>query len=313
MEFRLNETQDDLQGLARQILSDRSDLGQLRAFDESTDWFDRDTYAELAKANFRFGNVSQFSEFGFNRGYGDSKGLWTNAPAVVKTNWPSTTLQTMLVRYDFDLQRWSGWAAEGAGEALLDPAGRLAAKPLFHDAPLAARSISHLYLSKNGSQVLELHRIGLARSPREALGLTKGTSKETVPGTVVAQPKMAKKLSASIEMLVGDETPLVQGDRISFFGDSVTWQGGYLDGVAKVVRDRRPDLNVEFFKRGINGGKSTDLRDGCNNLYGCTQKPLREVIKDDRSSVVVIYIGINDVWHQANGKGNSPEIGRAHV
>jgi alkylation response protein AidB-like acyl-CoA dehydrogenase len=51
MDFTLTEEQEELRGLARQILSDRMDLGHLRALDESTDWFDRDTYAELAKAN----------------------------------------------------------------------------------------------------------------------------------------------------------------------------------------------------------------------------------------------------------------------
>ena len=51
MDFTLNEEQDELRTLARQILSDRMNLGHLRSLDESTDWFDRDTYAELAKAN----------------------------------------------------------------------------------------------------------------------------------------------------------------------------------------------------------------------------------------------------------------------
>ena len=50
MDFTLTEEQDELRGLARQILSDRMDLGRLRALDESTDWFDRDTFAELGKA-----------------------------------------------------------------------------------------------------------------------------------------------------------------------------------------------------------------------------------------------------------------------
>ncbi len=51
MDFTLTDEQEELRGLARQILSDRSDLGHLRALDESVDWFDRDTYAEFAKAN----------------------------------------------------------------------------------------------------------------------------------------------------------------------------------------------------------------------------------------------------------------------
>jgi acyl-CoA dehydrogenase len=50
MDFTLTEEQEELRGLARQILSDRMDLGRLRSFDESTDWFDRETFAEFAKA-----------------------------------------------------------------------------------------------------------------------------------------------------------------------------------------------------------------------------------------------------------------------
>ncbi len=51
MDFTLNDEQTEIRGLARQILSDRMNLGHLRALDDSVDWFDRDTWAELAKAN----------------------------------------------------------------------------------------------------------------------------------------------------------------------------------------------------------------------------------------------------------------------
>ena len=51
MDFTLTDEQEELRGLARQILSDRMTLGNLRSFDESVDWFDRDTWAEFAKAN----------------------------------------------------------------------------------------------------------------------------------------------------------------------------------------------------------------------------------------------------------------------
>jgi alkylation response protein AidB-like acyl-CoA dehydrogenase len=51
MDFTLTDEQEELRGLARQILTDRMSLGHLRALDESTDWFDRETYAEFAKAN----------------------------------------------------------------------------------------------------------------------------------------------------------------------------------------------------------------------------------------------------------------------
>jgi 3-oxocholest-4-en-26-oyl-CoA dehydrogenase beta subunit len=51
VDFTLSEEQQELQGLARQILGDRMTLTHLRELDNSEDWFDRETWAELAKAN----------------------------------------------------------------------------------------------------------------------------------------------------------------------------------------------------------------------------------------------------------------------
>jgi acyl-CoA dehydrogenase len=51
MDFALTEAQEELQGLARQILEDRMDLVHLKARDFSEEWYDRDTWAEFAKAN----------------------------------------------------------------------------------------------------------------------------------------------------------------------------------------------------------------------------------------------------------------------
>jgi 3-oxocholest-4-en-26-oyl-CoA dehydrogenase beta subunit len=51
MDFNLTEEQGALRDLARQILSDRMTLSNLRELDMSESWFDRDTWQELAKAN----------------------------------------------------------------------------------------------------------------------------------------------------------------------------------------------------------------------------------------------------------------------
>ena len=51
MDFTLTEEQTELQGLAKQILGDRMTLTHLRELDNSEDWFDRETWAEFAKAN----------------------------------------------------------------------------------------------------------------------------------------------------------------------------------------------------------------------------------------------------------------------
>lgn len=51
MDFALSETQEELIGLTRQILSDRMSLQHLKEVERSEDGIDRDTWVELAKAN----------------------------------------------------------------------------------------------------------------------------------------------------------------------------------------------------------------------------------------------------------------------
>ena len=51
MDFSISETQQELTGLARQILSDRMTMTHLKAVERSDDGFDRDTWTEFAKAN----------------------------------------------------------------------------------------------------------------------------------------------------------------------------------------------------------------------------------------------------------------------
>ena len=50
MDFNLDETNQAVFDLAVQILTDRVDMERLMAVEASDEWFDRDTYAELAKA-----------------------------------------------------------------------------------------------------------------------------------------------------------------------------------------------------------------------------------------------------------------------
>jgi 3-oxocholest-4-en-26-oyl-CoA dehydrogenase beta subunit len=51
MDFALSDEQEALRDLARRILTDRMTLQHLKELDASEDWFDRETWAELAKAN----------------------------------------------------------------------------------------------------------------------------------------------------------------------------------------------------------------------------------------------------------------------
>ena len=82
------------------------------------------------------------------------------------------------------------------------------------------------------------------------------------------------------------------GDRIVFFGDSITQLGvkpnGYVTLIADSMRTRHPELVIQIIGAGISGNKVGDLK-----------RRLQNNVLDKKPTVVVIYIGINDVWHYA--------------
>ncbi len=95
---------------------------------------------------------------------------------------------------------------------------------------------------------------------------------------------------------------LQKGDRIIFFGDSITQLGVKPKGYVTIIQDSlhalRAEINAEVIGAGISGNKVPDL-----------QKRLQHDVLDKKPTVVVIYIGINDVWHFAtpNLKGTPKE------
>ncbi len=102
-------------------------------------------------------------------------------------------------------------------------------------------------------------------------------------------------------------TPLKKNDRIVFLGDSITQLGakknGYVTLTAQAIKQAFPDLGIEVVGAGISG----------NKVPNCQKRLDRDVLQKN-PTVVVIYIGINDVWHWthprmvAKGrKGTTPE------
>ena len=89
---------------------------------------------------------------------------------------------------------------------------------------------------------------------------------------------------------------LKKGDRVVFLGDSITQAGagpgGYVTLVREMLEKRHPDLEVEIIGAGISGNKVPDL-----------EKRLERDVLSKKPTLVVIYIGINDVWHSTSGKG----------
>lgn len=84
--------------------------------------------------------------------------------------------------------------------------------------------------------------------------------------------------------------PLKKGERIVFLGDSITAGGaganGYVTLIRKALTEKHKDLGIEVFGAGISGNKVPDL-----------QKRLERDVLKKNPTLVVIYIGINDVWH----------------
>jgi len=78
--------------------------------------------------------------------------------------------------------------------------------------------------------------------------------------------------------------------RIVFFGDSITEAGvqpkGYVTLVDSMLQAANPDRNIEVIGAGISGHKVPDL-----------QARLERDVLSHEPTHVVIYIGINDVWH----------------
>lgn len=96
------------------------------------------------------------------------------------------------------------------------------------------------------------------------------------------------------------KTALQAGDRIVFLGDSITAGGvspnGYVTLIKQQLENLPLDPPVEVFGAGISGNKVPDL-----------QNRLERDVLSKKPSIVVIYIGINDVWHSESGRGTSPE------
>ncbi len=90
--------------------------------------------------------------------------------------------------------------------------------------------------------------------------------------------------------------PLAKGERIVFLGDSITQAGagvgGYVTLVKEAIDERLAGQGIEVIGAGISGNKVPDL-----------EARLQRDVLAKKPTRVVIYIGINDVWHSQNGRG----------
>ena len=91
----------------------------------------------------------------------------------------------------------------------------------------------------------------------------------------------------------GEAVPLKKGERIILLGDSITQGGGGPKGYVTLLKneltEKHKDLGIEVVNAGISGNKVPDL-----------QRRLAKDVLAKKPTLVVIYIGINDVWHGAS-------------
>ncbi|NQU25486.1 MAG: G-D-S-L family lipolytic protein [Candidatus Nealsonbacteria bacterium] len=111
---------------------------------------------------------------------------------------------------------------------------------------------------------------------------------------------------SGLKLLCGEGTPLKAGTKIALFGDSITMQGGYIRTInaALEASAHTKDLDVKLFQHGLNGGRVPTVLDG-KSPWGNLGGTMQELIEKESPDLVVIFLGVNDVWH--GEKGTSPE------
>lgn len=120
-----------------------------------------------------------------------------------------------------------------------------------------------------------------------------GLSRRTWLLTTVGLAVLAFGWTGSVS---AEDVALKAGDRIVFLGDSITQAGagpgGYVTLVKEALAAQGKEKQIEVIGAGISGNKVPDL-----------EKRLDRDVIAHKPTIVVIYIGINDVWHSTSGKG----------
>jgi lysophospholipase L1-like esterase len=89
--------------------------------------------------------------------------------------------------------------------------------------------------------------------------------------------------------------------KVIFFGDSITQAGvqpkGYITMIAQTLEKQGLKAKYELIGAGISGNKIYDL-----------YLRLEDDVLNKKPDLVLIYIGVNDVWHKSTyGTGTDPE------
>ena len=104
-----------------------------------------------------------------------------------------------------------------------------------------------------------------------------------------------------LDDIIGQNSPIPIGTTIAFFGDSLTWLGGYIAEIERAIATDQTTQRrgIKLINRGINGGGVRQIVEGSPDAAfpgSSPQKPFATLLEEDHVGVAVVMIGINDVW-----------------
>ena len=113
--------------------------------------------------------------------------------------------------------------------------------------------------------------------------------------------QLIRYLLAGLNMLMTVGMTPQKTTRVVFFGDSITElgvkPGGYITRIKEALNRKGDDGQLELIGAGVSGNKVYDL-----------YLRLEEDVINKKPDVVVIYVGVNDVWHKAlSGTGTDQD------
>lgn len=121
--------------------------------------------------------------------------------------------------------------------------------------------------------------------------------------SVAWEMESCRQDGSSLEKLATADSPLPPEARLAFFGDSITMQGGFIDRIQKAIEKKAAATNHEpnkLFRHGLNGGRVPTVLAG-ESPWGKLGGSMSELVASEQPSLLVIFLGVNDVWHGDNG------------
>lgn len=97
------------------------------------------------------------------------------------------------------------------------------------------------------------------------------------------------------------------GDRVCFYGDSITEQQLYPVYVESFVRTRFPKLDVSFFNRGRGGDTAEGVTEG-----GPAEERVRRDVKPVQPTVITVLLGMNDGGYVPYQPETEPKLAGAY-